>query len=53
MRDNFPTTTYEYGQQALADMYTDATHQPKRARVTDPAAIDLFSVTKKAVKAAL
>ena len=60
---------YEAEQQAMADLYTDATHQLKRARVTmiiwarahrnlasgitDPATIDLFSVTKKAIKTAL
>jgi len=60
---------YNLQQQQLADLYTDASHQLKRARVTivvwsrahrnlsqgitDPARINLFEVTKKAIDTAL
>jgi hypothetical protein len=60
---------YQAQQQELSDLYTDATHQLRRARVTmivwarqhrnlaegitDPAKVNLFDITKKAIDTAL
>jgi hypothetical protein len=60
---------YAIQQQEIADLYTDANHQLKRARttmtvwarshrnlaqgITDPAKVNLFDITKKAIKTAL
>jgi hypothetical protein len=60
---------YAVQQQEIANLYTDANHQLKRARttmtvwarshrnlaqgITDPAKVNLFDITKKAIKTAL